>query len=281
MGSEEKLSLAHRAVIEPLLRTIGSLFSEYSFANLYLFREVHRYAVVLRPVPHILGTTYDGVRHAMPLAPLSEHDLRELLKGAACIYPVGEEIACTAAAFGLSSRWNDDDSDYIYDSAKLASLGGRVLRSKRAQAAAFATASAPTIAALGKDNISDALSVLELWDRQVPRPRSLTDYFACREAVENFEALGIHGILVYDSAGVPRGFLLAQSLGSGSGAVHFAKGDREQPGVYPYMFSRYAERSCETWLNFEQDLGNPGLRRAKRALDPVRMLRKYRLAAVE
>jgi hypothetical protein len=44
------------------------------------------------------------------------------------------------------------------------------------------------------------------------------------------------------------------------------------------MFSRFAAAAGSTWLNFEQDLGKAGLRQAKRALDPVRLLRKCRLS---
>ena len=117
-----------------------------------------------------------------------------------------------------------------------------------------------------------------MWAAQVGRSAAETDYAACREALACFAALGLHGLLVLDDAGVARGFLIAQSLGGSGAAIHFAKGDRNHPGVYPYMFSQYAARTSASWLNFEQDLGKPGLRQAKRALDPQRLSRKYRLS---
>jgi hypothetical protein len=277
--SAEPLSLAHRPLIEPLLRALDLPLSEYSFANLYLFRAVHRYAVVLHPVPHLLGITYDGVSHAMPLLRFGPADVDTLLQCAACVYPVTEQAAEEAAAYGLRSHWNDDDSDYIYDSRKLAALEGRTLRSKRTQAAVFAARMRPVSTPLSAANVSDAQQVLELWSSQVDRPKTATDYDACREALLNFEALGLTGIMVNDGGGTPCGFLMAQGLGQFGMAVHFAKGDRSHAGVYPYMFSRFAAESGAAWLNFEQDLGKPGLRRAKRALDPARLIRKYRLVA--
>jgi hypothetical protein len=266
-------------LIEPLLRASDLPLSEYSFANLYLFRAVHRYSLVLHPVPHLLGVTYDGASHAMPLFRFRRTDIDVLLRFAACIFPVTEQAAGEAAAYGLRVHWNDDDSDYIYDSRKLALLEGRTLRSKRKQADSFAAKMRPVSAPLTSANLRDAEQVLELWSRQVDRPKAETDYAACREALHDFEALGLTGVLISDKGGAPCAFLVAQSLGQFSMAVHFAKGDRSHAGVYPYMFSEFAAQSGATWLNFEQDLGKPGLRRAKRALDPARLLRKYRLAA--
>jgi hypothetical protein len=202
-----------------------------------------------------------------------------LLKDSDCLYPLPEEAAQRARKdWGLETRWNDDDSDYIFEPQRLAILEGNALRSKRAQAAAFAGSTHPTVISLQPQNLSAALKLLEMWAAQVRRPAAETDYAACREALTCFAELGLHGLLVIDDAGVARGFLIAQFLGSGGAAIHFAKGDRNHPGVYPYMFSQYAASTSASWLNFEQDLGKPGLRQAKRALDPQRLLRKYRLS---
>jgi hypothetical protein len=119
---------------------------------------------------------------------------------------------------------------------------------------------------------------LELWASQVPPPRQATDYGPCNEALDNFEALSLSGVLVSDSGNCPCAFLLARPLGTSSMAVHFAKGNRDYAGVYAYLFSRFAASTCVQWLNFEQDLGAPGLRQAKRALDPAHRLHKYRLS---
>src|SRR5882757_705769 len=125
MSHAVPLSLGHRAVIEANLRRLDMPLSEYCFANLYLFRAVHGYSYVADEVPHILGSTYDGERHAMPLGPLGESEARRLLERSDCIYPVTESMALEAQSYGLQARWNDDDSDYIYDAGRLAQLQGR------------------------------------------------------------------------------------------------------------------------------------------------------------
>jgi hypothetical protein len=274
----EPLSLDHCQHVERFLARLNSPLSEYSFANLFLFRVVHQYRYVDKPVPCVLGVTYDGKRHALPLVPLDPSRVHALLGLAPYIYPLPEQLAGLASSAGLELHWNEADSDYVYAAPLLASLEGTRLRAKRAQVRTFEQIVRPAFEPLTLSNLSRARDVLELWASQVPRPRDGTDYGPCNEALDNFEALSLSGLLVSDASGSPCAFLLARRLGADSMAVHFAKGNRNHAGVYAYLFSRFAASVCVQWLNFEQDLGAPGLRQAKRALDPAHQLRKYRLS---
>jgi hypothetical protein len=274
----QPLNLEDRERIDPLLSALDCPLSEYSFANLYLFREIHRYRLLQQPAPCILGVTYDGEAHAMPLVPLQSCEVPELLEHASCIYPLPREAAERAALPGFELRWNEADSDYVYRASRLASLEGAKLRTKRAQARSFEQSARPSVVPLNAGNLNGAWEVLELWARQVPRPTRTTDYDACSEALRNVDALGLSGLLVSDAMDRPCAFLLASRLGDQSAAVHFAKGNREYSGVYPYLFSQFAACAGVERLNFEQDLGASGLRQAKRALDPADQLRKYRLS---
>lgn len=274
----EPLHLVHRTYVESLLGKLNMPLSEYCFANLYLFRSAHQYRIVREPVPHILGVTYDGVTHAMPLVSEECYEPADLLRHATCIFPVTLDHAERAVSRGHSAHWRDDDSDYIYGTQKMASLQGKILRIKRQQFRALLTEEVePQVTALTSLNHEDAQHVLNVWAEQKGCPRETTDYAACLEALQNLDELKLDGMMFYGRFRKPLGFLIASKLGDGSIAVHFAKGDRNKPGVYPYMFSRLAKDSGARSLNFEQDLGSPGLRRAKRALDPEQTLRKYRI----
>ncbi len=63
----EKLDLRHIDALYAPLKESGVFISEYSFANLYLFRTAHDYEVVFDREIFIRGTTYDGARYLMPL----------------------------------------------------------------------------------------------------------------------------------------------------------------------------------------------------------------------
>ena len=272
------LRLDDAAWIGPAARAAMSPLSESAFANLYLYRDVHRYRVVEGALPHVLGETYDGEAVAVPLfdpvaAPVDE--VRALLGPSRRLYPV--EASWAGHLVDLyTADWNDADSDYVYDAARMRGLTG--LKVRRSQADRFEAAANPRVQPI--DTPADeraALAVLDQWLADVAKPWAATDYAACREAIEMRAALGLFGLVVF-AGREPGGFVLASEIAPDMAAVHFAKGLRSLDGVFPYMFRRFAQDHprCD-WLNFEQDLGHSGFRQAKRSYRPARMQRKYRL----
>ena len=124
-----------------------------------------------------------------------------------------------------------------------------------------------------------AALVLDQWLADVAKPWAATDYAACREAIGSRKALGLFGLIVFVGA-APGGFVLASEVAPDMAAIHFAKGLRSLDGIFPWMFRRFAQGHARyAWLNFEQDLGHPGFRQAKRSYRPARLQRKFRLRA--
>lgn len=60
--------------------------------------------------------------------------------------------------------------------------------------------------------------------------------------------------------------------------IHFFKSSKEYEGLANYLFqeiARYAKNTGVKWINFEQDLGEDGLRQYKQKLCPTKQLEKY------
>ncbi|MDQ8757606.1 phosphatidylglycerol lysyltransferase domain-containing protein [Sphingosinicella sp. LHD-64] len=262
--------------LRPLIAATRSPLSEYSLANLLLFRERHAYRFHETPIPHVRGITYDGEHHALPLAPLDAAACALLLGEADCIGPLGDEAPGLADAFGLRCDWRDADSDYVYDTDRMAVLAGA--KAKRAQARAFEREQRPQARRLDASTVTLAEAVLEGWRGDVGRSDDDTDCHECREALRLRDVLGLEGLVVTIS-GDPVAFLLSGPAADGSRIVHFAKGRRAFSAAYPWMFARHAAAIGRGRINFEQDLGRPGFAQAKRAFAPVARLRKYRLRA--
>lgn len=260
--------------LRPLIAATRSPLSEYSLANLFLFRARHRYRFLETPIPHVRGTTYDGERHVLPLAPLDAETCMALLDTADCIGPLGAEAGALAARFALDCAWNDADSDYVYSAERLATLADA--KAKRAQARAFERDSRPRAIQFDAESAQSAREVLDGWFADVGRAPDDTDLSECREAIDHAYALGLEGLIVFAGGG-PVAFLLAGPGADSSRIVHFAKGRRACSGAYPWMFARYASACGAMRINFEQDLGKPGFAQAKRAFTPLERLRKYRL----
>lgn len=270
------LALADRAAIDRALGGGSFPPAEHAFANLWLFRDRHDYSVHDDPIPHLRGTTYDGVRHALPLAPIDAAAARALLRDVDCLYPIGNDGRALAATLGLAIEHYPADSDYWYDAAALATLAGA--RTRRQQAAAFAEACSPVALRWSPALVDEARTILDGWAKDVARTAPDTDARECHEALVLAASLGLDGVLVRTGQGEPVSFLLASASADGAAhTVHFAKGRRATSGAYPWMFAHYARSSGATWLNFEQDLGKPGFAQAKRAYAPIRHQPKYRL----
>jgi hypothetical protein len=270
----EPLSQALLADLAALIAPTRSGLSEYSLANLYLYRARHSYRFLELPVPHIRGVTYDGVVHALPLLTPCAEVADALLDACDCIGPLGEEAPALAAALGLDCTWEDADSDYIYDAGRLAVLAGA--KAKRAQARQFENQFSPDFLPLTDARLPFAERVLGGWFADVGRAPGETDFEECREALMLRDRLGLEGWLAV-ADGEPAGFILTGPAADGSRIVHFAKGRRTHAGAYPWMFARYAARIGQGRINFEQDLGKPGFAQAKGAFAPIARLHKYRL----
>jgi hypothetical protein len=264
--------------IGPAARAALSPLSESAFANLYLYRDVHRYRVVEGALPHVLGEAYDGEAVAVPLfdpAAAPVEAVRRLLGASRRLYPI--EASRADALAGLYERdWNEADSDYVYDAARMRGLTG--LKVRRSQADRFVAAADPRVQPIATPaDERAALAVLDQWLADVAKPWAATDYAACREGIEQREALGLFGLLVF-AGREPGGFVLASEIAPDMAAIHFAKGLRSLDGVFPFMFREFARTFLRyERLNFEQDLGHAGFRQAKRSYRPARMQRKFRL----
>ena len=271
---ERNIGVGDIDLLSELTAGLAAPFSELCPANLYLFRHLHRYRISLGDTPYVRGLTYDGTPHVIALRPLSTEALADLSRHTGLIlYP-------QAAQGGWASTYNPDDSDYIFRLKDLATYTGTARKGPRHLCRRFRRDVGPRDEPFSAGLAADVLAILDAWLADVGQPWAATDFAACREAVALFAPLGLFGLVTYSRDGDPAGFVLASELGDGSAAIHFAKGKRAYPGVFPHLFSRFAEnhRHRFTRLNFEQDLGKPGFRQAKRSHGPIGLLHKHRLA---
>jgi hypothetical protein len=74
------------------------------------------------------------------------------------------------------------------------------------------------------------------------------------------------------------GFSINELAGSGYGMIHFEKADSGYTGIYAQLMQQMAGlmelRGCR-YINYEQDLGIPGLRKGKSSYVPSHYLKKY------
>ena len=84
-------------------------------------------------------------------------------------------------------------------------------------------------------------------------------------------------VSIYDS-GTLIGFCNYEAVGNNFAVCHFAKAENKYKGIYERLYhemGKLLQSEGIEYLNFEQDLGLPGLRKSKRKYEPVFYLKKY------
>jgi hypothetical protein len=86
-------------------------------------------------------------------------------------------------------------------------------------------------------------------------------------------------ILIHDQV---QAFALGERLNETTAVIHIEKANPEFKGIYPMMTQAYAKRwqGVTKHISLEQDLGEPGLRRAKESYYPDYLGREVRGAAL-
>ncbi|MBS0626052.1 MAG: DUF2156 domain-containing protein [Verrucomicrobia bacterium] len=279
----EPLSLKHKDLLQPLLKSLNLCLSEYSFSSRFVFRHMNHYEVLFdRDFVWIRGKTKDGVTHLIPTQDIRNMKMEDLLiplQWADCYFPIPESWLPSFDPNVFQHSFNRDDSDYIFKRTNIAEYPGRNLSAKRNLLKQFLAAHTPRVVPYSKELLADALFILDSWQNAMGSLK--TDYEACKDGLELSQELGFSGYLVYADE-KPAAFILGEIYRNTLFVIHFAKAIIDYKGIYPFLFKELAsqldpEDIC--CLNWEEDLGQEGLRKSKLSYQPEKLAHKYRLFA--
>lgn len=183
-----------------------------------------------------------------------------------------------AVSFRLES--SNDYWDYIYDREAFVTLAGRKLNGKRNFARRFHAAHPQaTLEPLTPAHVPAVRDFLTGWYAEHDSNTGLTEECeAISIVLANLTALNVTGRVLTD-AGRVLGFTYGAECAPGLFAVHIEKAARDVAGAYPVLAQEFAKSLPEhiTELNREEDLGIPGLRKAKTDWVVKRFIRKCRI----
>ncbi len=277
----EQLGLKHKDLLSARLKRTGVSLSEYSFANMYLFRENHNYEVMTDGEVFIKGRTYDGHTYVMPTMVPRERDLpvlKDLMKDVDFLFPIPEEWLAIFDQNELEITYDEGDRDYVYTVEKMATLKGRRLHKKRNLLSQFMARYQHEALPLTNDRLEQARFVMNEWQASSGMAPEETDYGPCLEALDRYEELVLCGGIYY-ADGEPAGFVLGEELNKETFVLHFAKARTTYKGVYQYLFNNFAKilPPQYKYLNLGQDLNRENLRIFKSSYVPDVLLRKARI----
>jgi hypothetical protein len=278
------LELDDKPHLDSVLDRLQPRISELTFAGLYLFRTAHAYRLsMVGTSPVLLAQAYDGTPYFLP--PLSGEPgeaARLLLEEGLTLYGtdrtfIGEHLQGMA----LESTEDRDNSDYLYLRSDLAELPGNRFHKKKNRISYFSGRHEFTIEPYCEEYREGCLELLAEWQRVRSgiESRSLElETAANREALAMADRLGLEGLVVLVEGKV-KAFVLGERLNRDTSVCHFEKAEPFLEGLYQLVdqeFNRRLFTDC-TWVNREQDLGEPNLRESKLSYHPVELVTKLRV----
>lgn len=185
---------------------------------------------------------------------------------------------------GLLVEPDRDNWDYVYMANDLIDLSGRKYDGKRNQIARARDAVDYQYFRLDGRSAMECEEFAEYWceERSCETVEGLRkESCAVYQMLANYEALGISGGAIR-AGGAIVAFSLGEALNRDTFVVHVEKADGRIEGLYQLINNEFckAEANGFTYVNREQDLGIPGLRKAKESYHPVKMVETFRVRKV-
>ena len=286
------ITLEQKELYETYLQQTSERGCEYTFTNLYMWGM--QQAAILHD--HIvLFSEFDS--HCFYPFPVGTGNKKEIL---AAIFADAKERGLCPCLTGLTAAdkktleelypnqfyYHADRGgyDYVYNIHDLADLKGRKLHRKRNHLKHFKKNHPDyMVEPISNSNIDEVRDFIAAWYQNKLENNPDGDYHNEQEALEkalsHFETLGMEG-LVLKEHGEVLGFTMASQKSADTYDVHYEKAWGYVDGAYTTINSEFANylRSKYphiVYLDREEDMGIPGLRKAKQSYYPHHLVKKY------
>ncbi|MHC6180438.1 DUF2156 domain-containing protein [Clostridium sp. JNZ X4-2] len=266
---------------------------EYSFTNLIIWRKgcdikytIYNNALIIKK------RDFKGNYHFMQPIGYTEKNLKSIIeellryKGKhpmVYLFKDAEEkfLNDLKEIYGdnISVKADIDNFDYIYTTEKLITLSGKKLHSKKNHYNYFTKTYDYEIKDFSEPNVkSDIENAAENWYKGKNNGDKYLEYEldGTREIINNMKLLNLEAMAVYVEDRIAA-FTIGEQINDHMGIIHIEKGASSIRGIYTFVNKTFVENylSAVKYINREQDLGIPGLRKAKKSYHPVKMAEKY------
>ena len=283
------LCLEDRDALVEAHQVAAPAICDTSPANLYIWRDCQR-VMLTRIQDNLCVLLHPHTERPYFLEPYGRHNLcetaRTCLEHAVLISRAQARFTASLPGEDFEISRQRDTFDYMYLVQHLAELKGKGFDGKRNHIRKFArNYPGYEFRTLDREQLHRAAALFEVWT--AARGNGGSSEFtaavlnhdcqrrALGRAFEEYSRLGLIGgaLLV---RGEMQGFIVG-SRGAGDSAIaHFSYANTELPGVYQTLLWEACRRlfPAFTYLNMEEDLGVPGLRKTKLSWQPWRLEEK-------
>lgn len=300
---ENQITIGSRAVLEEYLNSFEYKTSGLSFTSLYMWRNINFFSwQIIGDYLCIAGLSHLELekKEAFLFPPLTKTGhyepakLRETILTAKRIFEESGQrfnirllplhmIEIIEAAFPGELRFIEDrpNYDYVYLTRDLIQLAGRQYHSKKNHLNYFRENYSYEYKSLTSSMAEEAMTFIREFNLRKQLPDHEMDLLRMEEiAMEdvfyNLERVGyLTGALIID------GRLQALSIGGALGrktvTVHVEKANVEYRGAYQAINNEFCRHMAShvKYINREEDMGIPGLRKAKLSYKPIKLIENH------
>lgn len=280
------LDLGHKPFFDAAFKDYPPEISEFTFTNLFSWRQAYGYKVSL--LNGLIILRVDAGKSVCFLQPIGQGDFVGAIKqilhdvnGEFCRIP--ENFARLFKDDGSFKVEEDrNNSDYLYFSTDLINLAGRKYDGKRNQIKKFKSEYEYSYADIKGADARQVLEFEEAWCsiKGCDIVEGLNnERQAIREIVEHFGEFKLYSGIIRLKNKICA-LAIAEALNPETLVMHILKADPAILGLYQVMLNDFLRVNVGgfKYVNLEQDLGIPGLRASKQSYQPIRLIKKYTIS---
>ncbi|WP_455683380.1 GNAT family N-acetyltransferase [Thomasclavelia sp.] len=173
---------------------------------------------------------------------------------------------------------DEDFDDYIYSKSSLETLSGKKMQKRRNHFNAFLKEHPDYIyKEIEDEDIDNVLQCLKKWDFSRRIEESVvSEYIGIVYLLVHRHELNIKTGCIYIDNKL-EAFIIGSPLKHNTVQIHVEKANKDIRGLYVAIGKFFLEQNYENYefVNREEDMGLESLRKAKLALHPIKLLKKY------
>ncbi len=288
----KKLTLEDRSLLHDFISQYQSQIAELTFTNLYIWRHFYEteWAFYKDWLLILFNPMGWGCYFLQPVGPPSRKEavdvmldylMQERDQPDPRIDRVDERLLNEIQDSTLQIENLRDQYDYVYNTSDLIHLKGRKFHKKKNHINRFKRSYDFAYKEMDETHLNDCMRVLKRWCNWrdcEKNPVMLAEFKAVDECLTSFNVLGVRGGVLLVNGQI-EAFTVGELLNEDTAVIHIEKADPKIPEAFPMINQQFCEHAWADvpFINREQDLGNPGLRKAKESYHPVKLIPKSRI----
>lgn len=288
------VTLADKTVIDGFFSSKCYEQSSCTFTNLFMWQSCYQACWCIVDNCLCVQVTYGGSTYLLPPFANNQRDFAAAVTKLEQYYTELERPLFFKAATPDLVAWFEamrpgyfkfiadrDNFDYVYNTRDLIDLQGRKFHMKKNQVNKFKKIYSQyeyraLDATLTEDCIKFAIDWCAKREQDDPSPTLICERDAIITVLRHWDQLDVVGGTIFIN-GKLQAFSFGELINQEMAVIHVEKATADYTGIYQVINQEFCRDawSQTVWINREEDMGIPGIRKAKESYCPARMIEKY------